>query len=103
MSDDATPAKVRLIDGMGLAVDADTACAVPIREAMRRFTTPPRKGTPAADLTEYEKLALCIASGAPTDIVMEGGFMIVRTTVPCGVADSGDGGYIVAVGARHSA
>jgi hypothetical protein len=94
------PALVRLSEGLGLAVDADTVCADPMREAMRRFTTPPRKGTPADDLTEGEKLALCIAAGAPTETVMEGGFMTVRTTVPCGVADRGDGGYIVAVGAR---
>jgi len=89
------------------AVDAGTVCADPMREAMRRFTTPPRKGTPAADLTEGEKLALCIAAGAPTETVMQGGFMTVRTTVPCGVADRGDGGYIVAVmgwqaSAQHS-
>lgn len=69
-----------------------------IREAMRRLTALPRKGTPAADLTEDEKLALCIAAGAPTEVVMEGGLMRVRTTVACGVADRGDGGYIVAVG-----
>lgn len=94
------PALVRLSEGLGVAVDADTVCADPMREAMRRFTTPPRKGTPAADLTEGEKLALCIAAGAPTDTTTEGGFLTVRTTVPCGVADRGDGGYIVAVGAR---
>lgn len=100
MTDGATPAKVRLTDGLGIAVDADTECADPMREAMRRFTTPPRKGAPAADLTEGERLALCIAAGAPTETTMEGGFLTVRTTVPCGVADRGDGGYIVAVGAR---
>ncbi len=94
------PALVRLSEGLGLAVDAGTVCADPMREAMRRFTTPPRKGTPAAELTEGEKLAVCIAAGAPTETVMEGGFLTVRTTVPCGVADRGDGGYIVAVGAR---
>lgn len=49
----------------------------PVREAMRHFTTLPRKGTPAADLTEGEKLALCIRAGAPTETVMEGGFMTV--------------------------
>ena len=97
------PALVRLSEGLGLAVDADTVCADPMLEAMRRFTTPPRKGTPAASLTDGEKLALCIAAGAPTETVMHGGFMTVRTTVPCGVADRGDGGYIVAVGARPNA
>lgn len=87
-------------EGLGIAVDAGIVCADPMRDAMRRFTTLPRKGTLAANLTEGEKLALCIAAGAPTETVMEGGFITVRTTVPCGVADRGDGGYIVAVGAR---
>lgn len=94
------PLAVKLTEGLGRAVDADTVCDDLMREAMRRFTTPPRKGTPASDLTDDEKLALCIAAGVPTETVMEGGFMTVRTTVPCGVVDRGDGGYIVAVGAR---
>lgn len=67
-------------------------------EMMRQLTALPRKWTPAAELTERETLALCIAAGAPTETVMEGGLLTVRTTVPCGVADRGDGGYIVAVG-----
>ncbi len=61
------------------------------------FTALPRKGTPVADLTEGERLALCIAAGAPTETVMEGSMLKVRTAVPCGIADRGDGGYIVAV------
>lgn len=101
MSNDvAGPAGSALGDGLGLAVDADTVCVDPMHEAMRRFTTLPHKGTPVAKLTEGEKLALCIAAGAPTETTMEGGLLTVRTTVPCGVADRGDGGYIVAVGAR---
>jgi hypothetical protein len=96
----AGPFGPRLSGGLGLAVDADTVSADPVREVMRMFTTLPRKGTPAADLTEGEKLALCIAAGAPTETMVEGGLLTVRTTVPCGVADRGDGGYIVAVGTK---
>lgn len=70
-------------------------------ETLRTFTTLPRKGTPAAELTERDKLALCIAAGAPVTVDTVGGFMTVRTTVPCGVADRGDGGYIVAVGVAN--
>lgn len=61
----------------------------------------PPKGKPAADLTEREKLAVCIAAGAPTTTSVEGGFLAVKTAVPCGVADRGDGGYIVAVGSME--
>lgn len=64
----------------------------------RQFTDLPRKGTPAADLTERDKLALAIAAGAPTEMVMDGTMMTVRTLAPCAVTDRGDGGYLVAVG-----
>ena len=69
-----------------------------IDEVLQRFTTLPRKGTPAADLTERDKLALCIAAGAPFVTEMVGMVLTVRTTVPCGVADRGDGGYLVGIG-----
>jgi hypothetical protein len=66
--------------------------------AIRTFTALPKMGTPAADLTEREKFALCLAAGAPFESVMDGTILTMRTTVPCGVADRGDGGYIVAIG-----
>jgi hypothetical protein len=88
-----------VVDCSDISVSESTACVDPMREVVRRFTCLPRKGTPAANLTKGEKLALCIAAGAPTETVIEGGFLAVRTTVPCGIADRGDGGYIVAVGA----
>ena len=71
------------------------------REAMRQLTRLPLKGTPAAELTEGEKLALFVAAGAPTRAMMDGRKFTVQTTVPCAVADRGDGGYIVVVGDRH--
>lgn len=70
----------------------------PMENAIRQFTTLPPKGKPAAELTERDKVALFIAAGAPTETVMEGTMLTVRTTVPCGVADRGDGGYIIAIG-----
>lgn len=62
----------------------------------------PRKGTPAAELTERDKLALCVAAGAPVERVLGPEGVILRTRVPCGVADRGDGGYIVVVGLQQS-
>lgn len=58
----------------------------------------PVRGTPAERLTDRERLALCIAAGAETEVCQDGSLIIVRTKVPCGVADRGDGGYIVAIG-----
>ncbi len=69
---------------------------------MRVFTALPRTGTPAADLTERDKLALCIAAGAPVTCDVADGVLTVMTTVPCGVVDRGDGGYIVAIGTSAS-
>lgn len=67
---------------------------------MRQFTELPPKGKPAAHLTDRDKVALAIAAGAPTEMVMDGTMLTVRTTVPIGVTDRGDGGYIVAVGRK---
>ena len=67
------------------------------RDILSQITQLPRKGVPAVDLTDRERLALCIAAGAPIETEVVGGFLTVKTTVPCGVADRGDGGYIVAV------
>lgn len=68
----------------------------------RLFSTPPRKGTPAADLTDFERVALCLAAGAPYRIDREpSGMVKITTAVPCGIADRGDGGWIVAIGASE--
>ena len=80
---------------------ADESRACVVREAMRQLTRMPLKGTPAAELTESEKLALFMAAGAPTRAMMDGHRFTVQTTVPCAVADCGDGGYIVVVGDFH--
>ncbi len=69
-----------------------------MEDMMRRFTQLPPKGKPAADLTDQEKLALCIAAGAPTVTDNKGGMMTVATAAKCAVMDRGDGGYIVAIG-----
>lgn len=82
---------------------ADWTGVDPLREAISQFTTLPRKGTPAADLTERERLAVCIAAGAPTRMFTDGQTLVIETAVPCGVTDRGDGGYLVAVGSMRSA
>lgn len=55
---------------------------------------------PASELTDEEKMALYISAGAPVELVTEDGRFVIRTTVPCGVVDRGDGGYIVGIGAK---
>ena len=58
----------------------------------------PRRGTPAAELTDRDKLALAIAAGVPVQTSMEGMQLTVKALRSIGVADRGDGGYIVATG-----
>lgn len=71
--------------------------ALDLREQyMRQFTELPKHGTPAAELTDRDKLALALAAGIPTEWIEEGGKLTLRSTVPFGVTDRGDGGYIVA-------
>ena len=65
---------------------------------LRTITALPKAGTPAADLTERDRLALCIAAGAQVETEMCDDGLTVRTVSPCRVMDRGDGGYIVAVG-----
>ena len=65
---------------------------------LRRITALPQAGTPAAELTERDKLALCIAAGVQVETEMCGVNLTVRTAAPCVVSDRWDGGYVVAVG-----
>lgn len=69
---------------------------------MRDVLALPRSGTPAADLTERERVAVAFAAGVPCEVVTsaERGSvsLTIRTIGPVGIADRGDGGYIVAVG-----
>lgn len=58
----------------------------------------PKRGTPAAELTERDKVALAIAAGAPTKTTYADGKLTIETAVPIGVSDRGDGGWIVAIG-----
>ena len=68
------------------------------QQAMQQFTELPRRGTPAAELTDRDKLALAIAAGVPVQTCMEGMQLTVKALRSIGVADRGDGGYIVATG-----
>lgn len=73
-----------------------------VREAlMEQMLALPRPGTPAADLTDQEKFALAVRAGAPYRSEMVGYKLTLTTAVPVGIADRGDGTYIVAIGAKH--
>lgn len=62
----------------------------------REFTRLPPKGTPAAELTNRDKLALAIAAGVPYELVFEGLAVTLRSRVPFSITDRGDGGWDVA-------
>lgn len=64
-----------------------------LRERMTRL---PRPGTPVAELTERDKLAIAFHVGVPCSLAQDGTTVTLKTDVPCSVADRGDGGYIVA-------
>lgn len=67
------------------------------QQAMQQFPELPRRGTPAAELTDREKVAIAIAAGVPTRTYMGDNLRLtVETLQPIGIADRGDGGYIVA-------
>lgn len=51
----------------------------------------------AAELTDRDKVAIAIAAGVPTRTYMGDNLRLtVETLQPIGIADRGDGGYIVA-------
>lgn len=62
---------------------------------LRQFTELPKPGTPAAELTDRDKLALALAADVPCEFVMKGTMLSLRSKVPFGVADRGDGGYVI--------
>lgn len=62
----------------------------------------PKHGTPAADLTDTERLALALAAGATFEVDGLPGWATIRTKQLVGVTDRGDGGYVVAIGPQTS-
>lgn len=68
------------------------------REVIVQATRLPYPGTPVAELSDRDKFAIAFAAGAPYTSEMQGNYLVFRTTVPVGIADRGDGGYIVAIG-----
>lgn len=56
------------------------------------------KRTPASQLSDDEKMGLFIAHGVPIKAEAVDGSLRVVTAVPVGIADRGDGGYIIGVG-----
>ena len=65
---------------------------------MRQFTAMPKRGTPAAELDSRDRIVLALAAGVPYTISMTGCKLTITTTLPVGIVDRGDGGYIVAIG-----
>jgi hypothetical protein len=73
----------------------DTALE-PLQQALRsNIAKMPPRGKPAAELTDDERLAVCIAAGVPTEATLDGNKLTLRTAVLCAVQDRGDGGYYV--------
>lgn len=67
-------------------------------EELAAITGTPKPARQAAELTDRDKLALAIAAGVPVQTSMEGTQLTVKALRSIGVADRGDGGYIVATG-----
>ena len=67
---------------------------------LEEVTQLPKPGTPAAQLTDNQKFALAVAYGAPYRTWFDAGRLRFETTVPVGIADKGDGSWVVAIGAR---
>lgn len=70
-------------------------------QLIEHFTTLPRKGTPVAELTDRDKVALGLAAGVEFESVMDGTRLSLRLLRPVGFADRGDGGYIIAIGSER--
>lgn len=84
-----------LDDMLGKERVADPFIESPTDTAFRHFTALPKPGTPAAELTDRDKMAVAVAAGVPTEVAMEANIMTLRSKVPFGIEDRGDGGYCV--------
>jgi hypothetical protein len=69
---------------------------VTIDDLVAEFLRLPAPGTPAASLTDRDKVALANAAGVPCELVVEGMQATFRSKVPFAVTDRGDGGYYIA-------
>lgn len=72
-----------------------------LRELRRQRDNLPPPGTPARQLTDQQQYAVAVLGGCPYEVAFEGPdgcSARLRTTRPVGIADRGDGGYIVAIG-----
>lgn len=63
---------------------------------VNEFTRLPPLGTPAAAMTERDKVAIGLALGMPYSIYVEGTRVHLKIDCLFEIADRGDGGYIVA-------
>lgn len=74
-----------------------------IDEAIDEVLRMPAIGTPAARLTDRDKVAIAIAAGCRFETRVEGGRFHVDVTEPFGIHDDGRGGYIVGRYAQQKA
>ncbi len=61
----------------------------------------PRQGTPAAQLTDAERVAIGHASGVPFRLEWESTIVKAVAEVPFGIADDGKGGYVIGIAHRR--
>lgn len=94
-----------MISGADFDVDFDPKIASVRDQICAHVTQLPRRGKMAGQLTDQEKFALAFHAGAPWTSEPSGDhighLLTFRTTVPVGIADRGDGGWIVAIGKGH--
>lgn len=79
------------------AAERDIKTLLGIRQKLLASGLPP-KGKPAAELTQTERMALCVAAGAGLEMKQVDGAVVLFTSLPCGITDRGDGGYKVHMG-----
>lgn len=87
-----------MIDKLNPFQFEDPSEAIDLRKTLTdRMFAQPRPGTKAADLLPAEKMWLLRGAGVPMHAEMEGTMLTYVTDVPCGIADRGDGTYIIAM------
>lgn len=84
-----------LRDEMTALTAQETPTQGMLDDLVAAFTRLPPRGRRAADLSDQERLAVCLAAGVRAETAMDGTVVTVRTAVPCAVLDREGGGYTV--------